>query len=549
MHALLVYPRFPVTYWGFQYSLGVIGKRASLPPLGLISVAALLPPTWQLRLIDLNLGELRDEQLEWADVVLTGGLLIQAGSMGEVIARAKRAGCVVAVGGAAPTASPELFPGADVVFQGEVEGRIDELLRALRGSRSVRTVIAAPSRFPDLSTVPVPRFDLLSLADYASMSVQYSRGCPYDCEFCDIIEIFGRKARVKSPSQVLAELDGLCRLGYRGTVFFVDDNFIGNRRAVKRLLPILRDWQDQRNRPFEFYTEASVDLAADEALLREMVQAGFSSVFVGVETPSVTAIAEAHKLQNLRVDLSEAIDRITGAGIEVMGGFIVGFDSDTPEIFELQRAFLARQAIPFAMVGILTALPGTRLWRRLQGEGRLRRLSSGDPFSRPNFVPTMNESELLRGYGELMSWLYSPREYYRRCEACLQRLARAPRTRATTPGELRNLLRAIWHVGLWSPRRRSFWRLLGKAVGGGRGKVRQAIVHAVQGEHLITYTRDHIGPLVERALAQLCAERGYADAEASSAQSESSRRGRREGRVAPSGPSASALPDLSGALS
>jgi hypothetical protein len=357
-----------------------------------------------------------------------------------------------------------------------------------------------------MTTVPVPRFDLLEVSEYASLSVQYSRGCPFKCEFCDIIEIFGRKPRVKTPEQVIDELEAIYRSGYKGTLFFVDDNFIGNKPAVKRLLPILGDWQRKRGHPFELYTEASVDLATDPQLLHGMVDAGFSSVFLGIETPSIKALAQAKKLQNLRLDPSEAIDRITRAGIEVMGGFIVGFDSDGPEIFAQQREFLERQPVPLAMVGILTALPGTALWRRLKAEGRLRQRSNGDPFSRPNFAPAMSEEALLRGYAELMAWLYSPEEYYGRCEAYLRRVGSVSASRASTLGKVGVCLRAIWHVGVRSPRRRLFWRLLGRALLRGQSKLRQAVVHAVQGEHLINYTREHVVPRMEAALAEARAE-------------------------------------------
>ncbi|MFH1689286.1 MAG: radical SAM protein [Candidatus Eisenbacteria bacterium] len=270
MNALLVYPRFPVTYWGFQYGLRLIGKRASLPPLGLITVAALLPDLWHVRLVDLNLEDLSDDDLRWSDVVLTGGLLIQVESMQDIVARARAFGVSVAVGGPAPTTSPELFGDADVVFRGEAEGRIDELVHALTQQSDGSHIVEAPESYPDMTTVPVPRYDLLNLTEYASLSVQYSRGCPFRCEFCDIIEIFGRRSRVKTPEQVIDELEERYRLGYRGPLVFVDDNFIGNKPAVKRLLPIVRDWQHKRGHPFEFYTEASVDLATDQQLLRNV---------------------------------------------------------------------------------------------------------------------------------------------------------------------------------------------------------------------------------------------------------------------------------------
>jgi len=308
----------------------------------------------------------------------------------------------------------------------------------------------------------------------------------------------------------VAELNAIHRMGYRGTLFFVDDNFIGNRSAVKRLLPVVRRWQQQRGQPFEFYTEASVDLATDRELLAEMVDAGFSSVFVGIETPSARALEQTKKFQNLHLDLSVAIDRITSAGLEMMGGFIVGFDSDDVDVFAMQQEFLARQPIPLAMVGLLTALPGTALWRRLELEGRLRARSDGDPFSRPNFEPAMDEQSLLEGYAELMTWLYSPRAYYSRCEAYLKRSGRPPRSRRSSRGEVRSLMRTIWHVGVLSPRRGLFWKLMARAALRGHGSLRTAVAHAVQGEHLVRYTREHVLPRLEQALMDVRSEAGRA---------------------------------------
>jgi radical SAM superfamily enzyme YgiQ (UPF0313 family) len=423
--------------------------------------------------------------------------------MQEVVARARAFRLPVAVGGPAPTASPELFDDADVVFQGEAEGRIEELVRALARPSGSRVILEAPTGFPEMASVPVPRFDLLDLSQYASVSVQYSRGCPFQCEFCDVIEIFGRKPRVKTPGQVVEELEALHRLGYRGTLLFVDDNFIGNRSAVKRLLPIVREWQRSRGWPFDLYTEASINLASDPHMLGDMVNAGFSSVFVGIETPSKKALEQSKKFQNLRVDLSEAIDRITRAGLEVMGGFIVGFDTDDEKVFALQREFLEHQPMPLAMVGILTALPGTALWRRLEAEGRLRERSNGDQFSRPNFAPAMEERALLEGYLELMKWLYSPKAYYSRCETYLHRARTVSETGPTTLGDVSALLRTIWHVGVLSPRRRLFWRLMARAASKGRSHIRQAVVHAVKGEHFILYTREHLVPRLKRALEEV----------------------------------------------
>ncbi|MBI2898243.1 MAG: B12-binding domain-containing radical SAM protein [Deltaproteobacteria bacterium] len=511
MRALLVYAAFPRTYWGFQHGLPIAGKRASLPPLGLVTLAAHLPAGFELRLVDMNIEPLTDEHLRWADVLLVGGMRIQTPSMHAVLGRARArgaAGPVTVVGGPAATTSPEDFPDADVVFRGEVEGRADSLVRAIearlaaRGSERPPEILDAPGCLPEISTGPLPRFDLLDLGAYASMCLQYSRGCPFRCEFCDIIEIFGRVARVKAPEQVLAELGALHELGYRGTLFFVDDNFIGNLREVKKLLPRLRQWQEERGRPLELYTEASVNLARDPELVRAMVQSGFTSVFVGIESPSPDVLRDAGKSQNARVDLVQAVETLTRGGLEVMGGFIVGFDGDGPEIFEAQLRFLADAPIPLAMVGVLTALPGTALWRRLEREGRLRADSNGDQFGRPNYKPAMNEETLLRGYADLLSRLYSPDGYLRRCEAYLRLSPAAART-GVRPGGVAILARAIVRLGLFGSRRRHFWSLLGQAVRRSPRTISWAIGHAIQGEHLIRYTREDVLPRIQVAIEEL----------------------------------------------
>lgn len=498
MRALLVQPEFPVTYWGFQHGLPLAGRKVSLPPLGLLTLAALLPEDWELRLVDLNAEPLLEEDLAWAEVVLTGGMRVQADSIHEVVARARAAGRKVAVGGPAPTTDPAPYAAADVVFQGEAEGRIEALLAALEG-RGPRLLEAPLDRKPDVTSVPVPRYDLLDLGHYASMSMQLSRGCPYSCEFCDIIEIFGRVPRVKSGSQALSELDTLRRLGWVGSVFVVDDNFIGNRRAVKALLPELSRWQGAHGYPFELYTEASVNLAADDDLMDAMVRAGFSSVFLGIETPSPEALAGAHKTQNLKLELHEAVDVLCRRGLEVMGGFIVGFDEDDPGACERQWAFIADSPIPLAMVGLLTALPGTALWRRLEGEGRLRGDSSGDQFGRPNFDPAMDEATLLSGYARLMGRLYTVDAYYDRCERFVERAAPLPGRRPVRVRDLLTLVRTTLRVGLGSRAWRRYWRLMWRTVTRARHALPWAVAHAVMGEHMIRYTREDVLPRIEAA--------------------------------------------------
>jgi radical SAM superfamily enzyme YgiQ (UPF0313 family) len=501
MRALLVQAATPPTYWGYQHSLPFIRKKATLPPLGIATLAAHLPDSWELRLRDLHVAPLEDDDLRWADAVLVSGMLAQAGSIREVLSRARALGKPTVLGGPAPTTSPDAFPEATHVFQGEAEGRLDRLVRALErpGSEPARVLSPAGGERPDLSLARVPRFDLLDLDAYATFALQVSRGCPFSCEFCDIIEVFGRVPRVKSPAQVTAELDALVRLGARGPLFLVDDNFIGNRRAAGKVLEEVAAWQRERGRPFDLYTEASLDLAGEPALLAGMVDAGFTAVFVGIETPRAASLREAGKKQNLRMDPAEAVRVLTRAGLEVFAGFIVGFDGDDPSVFAEQAAFIGSLPIPRAMVGMLSALPGTALWRRLEREGRLRTDACGDQFHRPNFQPAMGEAALLRGYRRLLVELYSEEGFFRRCAL---HLAGAPvRPAVLRRGSLRTLLRATWRIGVLGPRRRWFWRLVGGALrDGGLPSLAKAVTFAVLGEHLIRYTREEVLPRLDRAL-------------------------------------------------
>jgi radical SAM superfamily enzyme YgiQ (UPF0313 family) len=447
MRILLVYPEYPrSTYWSFSRALPYMGKRASMPPLGLITVAALLPESWELRLVDMNTRPLLDEDLRWADAVFTSTMVIQSRSLEEVASRSRRLGRPVVAGGPHPSAAPERVDVADHVVAGEAELVLPELVRDLEAGRA-RPLYRAP-RAPEPSEIPPPRYDLLDLSAYASMAVQYSRGCPFRCEFCDIWKLYGRRPRVKAAGPFLAELESLYRLGWSGSVFCVDDNFIGNPRAARELLPALEAWQRERGYPFTFYTEASLDLARDEGLLRGMRGAGFDMVFVGIESPSEEALRETGKMQNLRLDPLEAVRTIQASGLEVSGGFIVGFDSDHEDIFERQRHFIEEAGIPMAMVGLLTAAPGTDLHERLRREGRLLGESEGSNTEvlETNFVTRMPADRLRRGFGGLLGRLYDPtlRHYFRRCRLLLARLPRRPRvSRRIRWAEIRALLRSL----------------------------------------------------------------------------------------------------------
>lgn len=503
MRVLLIYPQFPTTYWGFQHSLELIGKRSTLPPLGLISVAALLPSEWEIRLFDMNVESLDDDDVRWADVVLTGGMLVQEASMHEIIARAHRLDRRAVVGGPACTTSPERFPDADCLFLGEAEGRLPALIAAIEGQADVPRILEAPADRPSLRDTPIPRFDLLDITQYRSLCIQTSRGCPFSCEFCDIIEIFGRVPRVKEPSRVMLELDALYELGYRGEVFIVDDNFIGNKKASRVLLTELTEWQSRNSHPFTFYTEASLNLARDEKLIRSMREAGFTSVFIGIETTDPAALKLTQKKQNVGVDVPEALEKLTAAGIEVMAGFIVGFDGDSAASFESQRELLRDAPLPLAMTGLLIALPGTALWRRLDREGRLRDHSDGDAFGRPNFQPTMPEGELVEGYAALLAELYSPEPYFRRCAALVDRLGAPAHPMPLPLDDVWVALRAVFRLGILGPRRRFFWRLLARALPRGRHAVTTAIACAVRGEHMIRYTVEAVLPRLEAARHEL----------------------------------------------
>ena len=507
MKTLLVYARFEPTYWGFQYAMKLAGKKATLPPLGLVSLAAMLPEAWTSRIVDLNTEELTEVHLDWADAVFVSGMHVQTPSMQEVLSRAKDAGKRTVVGGPSPTSSDDgLYAKADVVFKGELEGRVEELVAAVLGEGRI-ILTDTRAGYPDLDTAAVPRYDLIDLDLYTSASLQYSRGCPFQCEFCDIIEMFGRKTRTKSAPQVFAELDSLYQLGYRGSLFFVDDNFIGNKKSVQELLPQLQQWQEERAFPFELYTEASVNLAQDQALLDGMVAAGFSSVFLGIETPSEAALRATKKVQNVKLDLLEAVEQITRCGLEVMGGFIVGFDQDREDAFELQRNFISNAPIPLAMVGILTALPSTALWRRLESEGRLRGTVDGDSFARPNFTPVLDEEVLLEGYRGLLSGIYEPAAYYARCARVVSLSPRPRFRRKARWADVGTLLRTVLHVGLLGKRQMHYWRLLATTLMRSPHAFSNCIAQVVRGEHLIRYTQEVVVPRVEAALEGLREER------------------------------------------
>ncbi|HME92067.1 MAG TPA: B12-binding domain-containing radical SAM protein [Myxococcaceae bacterium] len=489
-----------MTYWGAEYTFPFTGKRAAYPPLGLITVAALLPKDCELRLVDLNIEPLPDDLLRWADLVLVGAMIVQSRSFHEVIARAKAAGKRVVAGGPYPTTSPEVCTDADYLVLGEAEDVLPSLFAQIRSGEAPR--VTKGTR-PDPTRVPVARYDLLDRSAYVCMSVQFSRGCPFNCEFCDIIEIFGRIPRTKKPAQLLRELEAIRDTGYRGSLFLVDDNFIGNKRAALAAVREIGKWQRERSYPFDLFTEASVNLALETELLKVMVESGFSAVFLGIETPSPEGLKEAQKNQNLVLPLHDAVDVITRSGLEVMAGFIVGFDTDKSDAFERQREFIQSSPIPMAMVGLLTALPGTQLTHRLEREGRMQLRASGDQFGTPNFRTHLDRRELVSGYGELLASLYQPEAFYERCRRVVeQRGHSAGRLRMPSLADLRALFLSIWRHGIIGPARAAYWGLLASAIRRPHN-FRRAVALAIVGEHLRRYTHEVVQPRLARELDQL----------------------------------------------
>jgi radical SAM superfamily enzyme YgiQ (UPF0313 family) len=509
MHSLLISPRFPATFWSYEPILKLVGKKALMPPLGLITVAALLPETWTSRLVDCNVRSVTDAEWAWADIVLLSGMIVQKPHLLELIAEAKRRGKTVAVGGPYATALPDELreAGADFLVLDEAELTLPPFLEALKQGVTGGTFTADGAK-PDVTTTPAPRFNLLDLAAYDSMSVQFSRGCPFLCEFCDIIVLYGRRPRTKNPVQVLAEMDLLYQLGWRGTIFIVDDNFVGNRQAAKQMLRELSGWQAAHDFPFRFDTEASIDLAQDQELLDLMVASGFGSVFVGIETPDAESLERTLKHQNLRQPLHEAVDAITGSGIRVMAGFIIGFDGEATGAGGRIVEFVERTAIPTAFVSMLQALPGTALWNRLIREGRLRETStaSGNQTFLTNFAPTRPLSQVAEEFVDAFERLYEPRAYLDRTWRYFLTLGASRRVarpvRVTAP-PLRDVLRTlpalwriVWRQGLVRNTRWRFWHHLVDLARHDASLLADYITVCALNEHFIVFRR-----MVRRGLA------------------------------------------------
>ena len=461
MNALMVYPKCPDTFWSFKHALKFISKRAAYPPLGLLTVAPMLPEGWEKRLVDMNVGPLRRRDIKWADIVFISAMTVQRKSAKAVIERCKQAGVRVVVGGPLFTAEPEDYKDVDHLVLDEAESTLPAFLEDLESGCAVK--IYRSRDYLPLDITPQPMWSLLDMKRYASMNLQYSRGCPFDCEFCDISFLYGHKVRTKSSDQVVAELDDLYRWSYRGEVFFVDDNFIGNRKKLReKILPAITEWMKKRRFPFTFITETSIDLANDSGLMQQMVGAGFTSVFVGIESPNEESLAECGKRQNRKRDLGESVKQIQQTGLQVTAGFIVGFDSDPPTIFEQLSAFIQQTGIVTAMVGLLNAPRGTKLYKRLDAEGRLLEQATGDNTDcTTNILPKMGLERLVEGYKEVIRKIYSRRPYYRRVRRFLRNYNPPPgNSNSIKPGYIKAFLRSVLRIGILSKDRWQYWKLL-----------------------------------------------------------------------------------------
>lgn len=485
MNILMLYPKYPDTFWSFRHALKFIYKKAAHPPLGLLTIAPMLPRAWRKKLVDLNIENLNDKDIRWADLIFVSAMSIQQESVREIIKQCIPHKAVLVGGGPLFTEEHERFPEFDHFVLNEAELTLEQFIHDVNAG--IPKKVYNTPHYPGLEESPVPDYSLLKMSNYASMSIQYTRGCPFDCEFCDITALFGHKVRSKTSTQVIRELDNLLDNGWKGNVLFVDDNFIGNKKELKgKLLPDLIHWMEKNNHPFKMSTEASINLADDPDLMNLMTRAGFTSVFIGIETPVAQSLAECNKIQNRNRDMLHSVNKIQQSGLEVMAGFIVGFDNDPPSVFQQQIEFIQKSGIVSAMVGLLNAPKKTKLYQRLEKEGRILSNFDGNNanFSL-NFIPKMNSHELLKGYRKVLDGIYSSKAFYIRASTFLKQEKPPNRVKGNriTLNQAGALLKSIIWLGVIDKSRRYYWQLFLWSLFHRPSLLPKAITFSIYGYH------------------------------------------------------------------
>lgn len=488
MNILLVYPKYPDSFWSFSHALKFIFKKAAVPPLGLLTVSAMLPVSWTKKLVDLNVNRLTVPDMQWADYVFISAMVIQSDSVQEIVEACQKQQVKIVAGGPLFTHDYANFPGIDHFVLNEAEITLPHFLQDIENGKEPEKIYRTDS-FADISETPVPDFHLLKMKDYAFMNIQITRGCPFACDFCEITSLLGHRVRMKPTSQVLDELETLYRLNWRGPVSIVDDNFIGNKKEIKNdLLPALQTWMKQHKYPFTFNTQTSLDLADDDQLLGMMVKAGFISTFIGIETPEEQSLQQCHKVQNSKRNMLSSIQKIQRLGLQVSGGFIVGFDSDSPNVFQRQIDFIQKSGIVSAMVGLLNAPKNTTLYKRLEKENRILSESSGNNTdSTMNFIPKMNMNVLSEGYQSIIEHIYSAKPFYRRIRQ-LFRIYNQPK-RGQRKIEFRHILsfmKTVFIIGIRTRGRSEYWKLLIWTLFRRPGLFMEAVTYSVYGYHFRT---------------------------------------------------------------
>jgi len=487
MNILMIYPRYPVTFWSFKHVMKYIAKKAAFPPLGLLTVAAMLPAEWNIRLTDLNIEKLKEKDMLWADYVMISAMLIQKDSVDEILRDCARLKKKVIAGGPLFSAKPEdYYYSVDHLILNEAECTLPPFLSDL--ARGSAQKVYRSGEFPSLHNTPLPRWDLAKIKYYANLMIQFSRGCPFNCEFCDVTSLFGHNPRIKTEDQFLRELQSIYDTGWRGTVFIVDDNFIGNKKAIKTMLPGVVEWMKSHQYPFELLTETSINIADDDELIRLMTQAGFNSIFIGLETPNEESLKECSKNQNCKRDMIAAIKKLQARGLQVFGGYIVGFDNDDESIFARQIKFIQETGVVTAMVGLLNALPNTKLWHRLKNENRLDDNSSGNNTDGSiNFIPRMDKIKLIAGYHKIVKTIYSPRYYYQRINEFLKSYKPIPikRKNRYSVRRMRAFVKSVFYIGILGNGATQwyYWKLMLKSLIFYRESFSEAMTLMIYGYH------------------------------------------------------------------